>query len=185
MSPEEQAVVRRIVHAGGDPQLAGLVKFGPAAITGGLAALAAGSPIFTDVGMVAAGINRRLADTCGCAVRSVMDEVTVPEQTDGRHLTRAAAAMHRLGRRLDGAIVAIGNAPTALLALLELMAGDGVRPALVVGMPVGFVQAKESKVLLMKRGAPYITISGTRGGSALAVATVNALLKMAAERKGA
>jgi precorrin-8X/cobalt-precorrin-8 methylmutase len=87
--------------------------------------------------------------------------------------------MRHLGKRLNGAIVAIGNAPTALLALLELIDSNGVKPALVVGMPVGFVQAKESKDELMKRDIPYITIVGTRGGSAMAVATVNALLKIA------
>jgi precorrin-8X/cobalt-precorrin-8 methylmutase len=81
---------------------------------------------------------------------------------------------------LSGAVIAIGNAPTALLALIDLIDTKEVNPALVVGMPVGFVQAKESKTELMKRDTPYISIAGTRGGSAMAAATVNALLKIAA-----
>ncbi len=180
ISEEERLVVRRIVHAGGDPQLAPLIKFSPSAISSGLSAIARGSPIFTDVRMVAAGINERLLERCGCSLSCAMDETRGLEPDT----TRAAAAMRRLGTRLNGAIVAIGNAPTALLALLELIDNDGIRPALVVGMPVGFVQAKESKDELIKRDIPYITITGNRGGSAVAVATVNALLKMAGDRDG-
>lgn len=178
ISADERLVVKHIVHAGGDPQLASLVRFSPGAVSSGLSAVAKGSPVFTDVRMVAVGINRRLAEAC--PVSCAMDE------TEGLKpdTTLAAAAMRHLGKRLNGAIVAIGNAPTALLALLELVDNDGVRPALVVGMPVGFVQAKESKAGLMKRDIPYVTIAGTRGGSALAVAAVNALLKIAVEKKG-
>ncbi|MFC1906982.1 precorrin-8X methylmutase, partial [Chloroflexota bacterium] len=95
-----------------------------------------------------------------------------------------AAAMRNLGERLNGAIVAIGNAPTALLALLDLVDHKGIKPDLVVGMPVGFVKAKESKDELKKGNVPHITVVGTRGGSAMAVAAVNALLKIAVERNG-
>ena len=177
ISAEERLVVKHIVHAGGDPQIASLVRFSPSAISSGLSAMAKGSPIFTDVRMVAAGINRHRAEVCRCPVSCAMDE------SEGLKpdTTRAAAAMRHLGKRLNGAVVAIGNAPTALLALLDLIDKDGIKPALVVGMPVGFVQAKESKDELMKRDIPYITIAGTRGGSALAVATVNALLKIAGD----
>jgi precorrin-8X/cobalt-precorrin-8 methylmutase len=180
ISAEERMVAKHIVHAGGDPQLVPLVRFSPSAISSGISAIAKGSPIFTDVRMVAAGINRHLAEACGCSLSCAMDEAEGLKP----NTTRAAAAMRHLGTRLSGAIVAIGNAPTALLALLELIDNDGIKPALIVGMPVGFVQAKESKDELMKRDIPYITIAGTRGGSALAVATVNTLLKMAGERDG-
>jgi len=178
-SEEERQVIKRIVHASGNPQLAPLVRFSPRAISGGLSAIAKGSPIFTDVRMVAAGINRHLAGACRCSVSCAMDETKEEPST-----TRAAAAMRHLGTRLSGAIVAIGNAPTALLALLDLIDHKKIKPALVVGMPVGFVQAKESKDELMKHDIPYITIVGTRGGSAMAVATINVLLKMAVERNG-
>jgi precorrin-8X/cobalt-precorrin-8 methylmutase len=180
ISGEERLVIKRIIHASGDPQVAPWIKFSPSAIPSGLSAIAKGSPIFTDVQMVAAGINRHLAEACRCSVSCAMDE------TKGRKrdITRAAAAIRHLGKRLNGAIVAIGNAPTALLALLDLIDHKEIRPALVVGMPVGFVQAKESKDELMKRDVPYVTVVGTRGGSAMAVATVNALLKIAVEKKG-
>lgn len=177
ISAEERLIARHIVHASGDPQLASLIRFSPSAVSSGISAIAKGSPIFTDVRMVAAGINDRLVERCGCSLSCAMDEAKVLEP----NTTRAAAAMRHLGKRLNGAIVAIGNAPTALLALLELIDNDGIKPALIVGMPVGFVQAEESKDELMKRDISYITIAGTRGGSALAVATVNTLLKMAGE----
>ncbi len=179
-SYEERQVIKRTVHASGDPQLAPLIRFSPSAISSGLSAIAKGSPIFTDVRMVAVGINRHLAEACRCFVSCAMDENKGLEP----NTTRAAAAMRHLGTRLNDAIVAIGNAPTALLALLDLIDHKEIRPALVVGMPVGFVQAKESKDELMKRDIPYIIIVGTRGGSAMAAATVNALLKIAVERKG-
>jgi len=179
ISGEERLVVKRVVHASGDPQVAPLIKFSPSAISSGLSAIAKGSPIFTDVQMVAAGINRHLAEACGCSLSCAMDETKGRKQAKEPNITRAAAAMRHLGKRLNGAIVAIGNAPTALLALLDLIDAKEIRPALVVGMPVGFVQAKESKDALMKRDVPYITVKGTRGGSAMAVATVNALLKLA------
>jgi precorrin-8X/cobalt-precorrin-8 methylmutase len=182
MSAEERSMTKRVVHASGDPQVASLIKFSPSAISSGLSAIAKGSPIFTDVRMVAAGINDRLVETCGCSISCAMDETKGLEQTKERNTTQAAAAMRHLGTRLNGAIVAIGNAPTALLALLDLVDRKEIKPALVVGMPVGFVQAKESKDELMKRNVPYITVSGTRGGSAMAVAVVNALLKIAVER---
>jgi precorrin-8X/cobalt-precorrin-8 methylmutase len=182
---EERRIVKRVVHASGDPQIASLMKFSPSALPSGLNALAQGSPIFADVQMVAAGINKHLAEACGCLVACAMDEIIGQEPAREQNITRAAAAMHHLGQRLNEAIVIIGNAPTALLALLELIDNDPIKPSLIVGMPVGFVQARESKEELMKRGVPYITIAGTRGGSAMAAATVNALLKMAVERKRA
>lgn len=182
MSAEERSVTKRVVHASGDPQVASLIKFSPSAISSGLSAIAKGSPIFTDARMVAAGINDHLVKMCGCSITCAMDETKGLKQAKERNTTQAAAAMRHLGKRLNGAIVAIGNAPTALLALLDLVDHKEIKPALVVGMPVGFVQAKESKDELMKRNVPYITVVGTRGGSAMAVAAVNALLKISVER---
>jgi precorrin-8X/cobalt-precorrin-8 methylmutase len=183
ISEEERLVLKRVVHASGDPQVAPLIKFSPSAISSGLSAITKGSPIFTDVQMVAAGINRHLAEACRCSLSCAMDETRGQKRATEPNITRAAAAMRHLGTRLNGAIVAIGNAPTALLALLDLIDDKEIKPALVVGMPVGFVQAKESKGELMKRNVPYITAVGTRGGSAIAVATVNALLKIAVGEK--
>jgi len=183
MSEEERLVVKRVVHASGDPEVVSLIKFSPSAISSGLSAIAKGSPIFTDVQMVAAGINRHLAEACGCFVSCAMDETKGLKPAKEPNITRAAVTMRHLGTRLNGAIVAIGNAPTALMALLDLVDTKEIKPALVVGMPVGFVQAKESKDELVKRDVPHITVVGTRGGSAMAVATVNALLKIAVKNK--
>jgi len=184
MSREERLVVKRVVHATGDPQVARLIKFSPSAISSGLTAIAKGSPIFTDVQMVATGINSHLVEACGCSLCCAMGKTEVLKQANEQDITRTAAAMRHLGTKLNGAIVVIGNAPTALLALLDLVDHREIKPALVVGMPVGFVQAKESKDELTKRNVAHITVVGTRGGSAMAVATVNALLKIAVERNG-
>lgn len=135
MSEDGRLVVKRIVHANGDPQVAPLIKFSPSAISSGLSTIAKGSPIFTDVQMVTAGINRHLAEACGCFVSCAMDETKGLKQTKEQNITRAAAAMRHLGKRLNGAIVAIGNAPMALLALLDLVDHKELKPALVVGIP--------------------------------------------------
>ena len=153
------------------------------AVSVGIAAIREGKPIFTDVRMVAVGINYHLTQEFGCSVHCALDEPGMMKQAQEEGVTRSAGAIRWLGRKLDGAIVVIGNAPTALLALLDLIDSGDVRPALVVGMPVGFVQAEESKAELTKRDVPYITVEGTRGGSAMAIATVNALLKLAQDKK--
>lgn len=178
-SHEERCVVKRIVHAAGDPEIARLVRFHSRAVSRGIDAIRRGTPISTDVKMVAIGINHQLAEKFGCSIGCPLDEPGVIRQAQEENVTRAAAAMRYLGKDLDGAIVAIGNAPTALFALVDLIDGGDVLPAVIVGTPVGFVGAKESKMELMKRDVPYITVAGTRGGSALAVATVNALLSLA------
>jgi len=196
--PEYQ-VVRRIVHTTGDPSLSRAVIFSPGAIAAGVAALAEGTKILCDVNMVAAGIGptaalRSIDVTCLVAE----PETALLSRREG--LTRGAAAMRLAARKqaggqdedkssgartekgdgsmLDGAIVAVGNAPTALFELLRLVTEEGVRPALVVGVPVGFVGAAESKDALAASGLPFITIPGNRGGSSIAVAIVNALLRM-------
>ena len=178
-SEEERQVVKRIVHAAGDPQIARLVQFHTNAVSAGIDAIREGKPIFTDVRMVAVGINYHLAQKFGCSIHCALDGPGMMRQAQEESVTRSAGAIHCLGRKLDGAIVVIGNAPTALLALLDLIDSGDVLPSLVVGIPVGFVQARESKAELMKRNIPYITIEGTQGGSAVAIATVNALLNLA------
>jgi precorrin-8X/cobalt-precorrin-8 methylmutase len=180
---KERLIVKRIIHASGDPQIAELARFSPTAVTGGIDAIQNRRPIFTDVRMVAAGINSRAAEACGCPILCALDEAEGGNNSSGKP-TRAAAAIRYLGQRLNGTIVAIGNAPTALLALIDLVDNDNVKPALIVGMPVGFVQAAESKEALMQRQVPFITIMGTRGGSAVTAATINVLLKIAVERNG-
>ena len=177
----ERQVIKRIVHATGDPQIAKMVKFHPNAIDAGVATIRAGKPIFTDSRMTAVGINKRqIAQKFRCSIHCALDEVDTLQQIEKGKATRSATAILAIGPRISGALVAIGNAPTALLALLNLI-DNGILPSLVVGMPVGFIQAEESKVELTKRSIPYITIIGKRGGSAAAAAAVNALLRLALE----
>ncbi|MFH1003730.1 MAG: precorrin-8X methylmutase [Chloroflexota bacterium] len=179
LSPEELTVVKRLVHTAGDRHLAPLVRFHPVAIRVALAAIRLGRPVFTDVKMAAAGINHRLAAQFGSPVYCALEEAGPAGTAADEGSTRTAAAFRRLAGRLNESIIAIGNSPTALLALVEMIRQKKVAPAVVIGMPVGFVQAAESKEALMALDVPYISIAGTRGGSALAAATVNALLGLA------
>jgi precorrin-8X/cobalt-precorrin-8 methylmutase len=147
MEENQGIVTKRIIHASGDPSIAHLVRFSTAAVEKGIHAIKAGAPIYTDVRMVAVGINSRLARDFGCTVTCALEELgaDAPSPEAG---TRASAAIYKLGKRLDRSIVAIGNAPTALLALIDLVRKTGISPALVVGVPVGFVMARESKIEL-------------------------------------
>ncbi|ABB14285.1 precorrin-8X methylmutase [Carboxydothermus hydrogenoformans] len=170
-TPEDQ-VIKRAIHASGDPEIRKDFRFHPAAIDRGLAALKNKNLIITDVEMVRAGITG-YAGEVACAIR----EEAVKRKALENKVTRAYQAMMELKERMDGAVIAIGNAPTALLAVIELIK-TGVEPALVVGVPVGFVGAKESKELLLNCDVPYITLLGTKGGSTIAAAIVNALIKL-------
>jgi precorrin-8X/cobalt-precorrin-8 methylmutase len=150
LTGKERTVAMRVVHAGGDPSLANLIRFSQLAIEQGIAALKKGAPIYTDVRMVSTGISKRLIEGFGGSVICALDEY--PAETNiQQKTTRAAAAMHHLDSKLNSTIIAIGNAPTALLAVIDMIDHRNLKPALVIGMPVGFVQARESKAELMKR----------------------------------
>ncbi|MEL7632607.1 MULTISPECIES: precorrin-8X methylmutase [Sporomusa] len=178
---DEQAikVYSRIIHAAGDPDYARIIKIHPEAIASGLAALKNGCNIFCDVEMVRTGINkRRLAELGGQAYCLVADE-TVAQEAKAAGITRSMAAMRKFGDKLNGAIVAIGNAPTALFEVLTMIKENNIKPALIVGVPVGFVGAAESKELLHATApVPYITVLGNKGGSPIAAASVNAVMYM-------
>jgi len=177
-SAGELAVVKRLVHTSGDPALATAVRFHPAAIAAGIAALQRGAPVYTDVQMVRMGVNSGRLASLGSSLHCLIDDDLIAEEARRMGRTRAQTAMRHFGAALEGAIVAIGNAPTALREVLALAAEGVARPALVIGMPVGFVDAAESKDALMASDLVYITIEGTRGGSPLAAAAVNALLRL-------
>jgi precorrin-8X/cobalt-precorrin-8 methylmutase len=164
----------RVVHACGMPDIAGQLAFRPGAAEAGCRALAAGKPIFVDAQMVAHGIIRRRL-TAANPVICLLDDERVPALAESFATTRSAAAVRLWRDRLEGAVVAIGNAPTALFELLSMVAEGGPRPALVLGFPVGFVGAVESKEALIASDLPYIALPGRRGGSAMAAAAVNAL----------
>ena len=186
-SPEQWAVVRRVIHATADFELKTLMRFSPDAISAGVAALRAGCPLLVDVKMIAAGLNEERLAAYGCAVHGFISDEDVIATAKAERSTRATLAMrkaHRLGV-LDGAIVAIGNAPTALLEVARLVREQGARPALVVGVPVGFVSAAESKEVALGLPVPFIVARGRKGGSPIAVAIVHALLLLSASEPGA
>ncbi len=170
------AMAIRLVHACGMPDIVADLAFGgDAAATGG-AALAAGAPVFVDATMVGAGIIRRRLPV-GSQVICTLDEPGVVDIARTIGNTRSAAAVDLWRPRLGGAVIAIGNAPTALFHLLEILADGAPRPAVILAFPVGFVGAAESKQALIDAAAdiPFVTLRGRRGGSALAAAAVNAL----------
>jgi len=164
-------VVKRMIYSVGDLALAGLTRVHLDAIEAGLEAVRAGAPIVCDVRMVAAGLR-----PCDNTVHVAVDRI----ERGTRRYTRAAAGMRELHEELDGALAVIGNAPTALLALLDMIDANRCRPALIIGTPVGFVAAAESKQELIQRDVPYITVEGSRGGSPIAAAAMNALLILGA-----
>ncbi|MFH2122292.1 MAG: precorrin-8X methylmutase [Pseudomonadota bacterium] len=177
-SREEFAVLRRVIHATGDFGFADNLRFHEQAIAAGLAAIRAGKNVLTDVNMAAAGISRPFLGKFGGQVICRVGEVEVAERAGRQGLTRSETAMAMAANDNVG-IVAIGNAPTALLALMEFIEAGIISPDLVVGVPVGFVNAAESKELLSQKSYPFITSLGRKGGSPVAVAIVNALLRLA------
>jgi len=178
LESNEHYVLCRIVRAEGDSGIAESVRFSPGAVAAGLQALQSGFDVITDVRMVEMGISKALLRSQNLATRCLIDVPEVAARAQKEGTTRSVAAVRELASHMDGAIVAVGNAPTALLALLDLIDEEAVHPALVIGMPVGFVACAESKDELVKRNVPYITILGRRGGSSAAAATVNALLDL-------
>ena len=167
----------RLIHASGDVGYAPITRVHPEAIDRAIEALKAGAHIYTDVEMVRTGINKRKLASFGGEVHCLVAEPDVAVQAKELGITRSMVAMRKFGKALDGSIVAIGNAPTALFEVLRLVREEGIRPACIVGIPVGFVGAAESKAELAENGiVPYITVEGTKGGSPIAAAAINALM---------
>ena len=164
-------LVHRLVHACGMPDITLELDISPTAISSGRQTLISGKPILADCTMVASGVIRKRLQTSNDIICTLNEAVTNGVDT------RSAAAVELWSSHLEGAVVAIGNAPTALFRLLELLADGAPKPAVILGFPVGFVGAAESKAALASanQGVPYITLRGRRGGSAMAAAAVNAL----------
>jgi precorrin-8X/cobalt-precorrin-8 methylmutase len=171
-----QGLIIRLVHACGMVEVADRLAFSPGAGRAGRAALAAGAPILCDCEMVAAGIIRRALPAANPVIVTLNDPA-VPGIAARIGNTRSAAAVELWRDHIAGAVVAIGNAPTALFHLLDLIDGGLPPPALILGFPVGFVGAAEAKAELAAnpRGAPFVALRGRKGGSAMAAAAVNAL----------
>uniref|UniRef100_E1TIX0 Precorrin-8X methylmutase n=1 Tax=Burkholderia sp. (strain CCGE1003) TaxID=640512 RepID=E1TIX0_BURSG len=166
----------RVIHACGMVDVIDDLAFSPQAGTAGRLALAQGAPILCDAGMVAQGITRARLPANNDVICTLTDE-RVPELARTLGNTRSAAALELWRPRLAGSVVVIGNAPTALFHLLDMLDAGAPQPALILGFPVGFVGAAESKAMLAadSRGVPYVVVHGRRGGSAMAAAAVNAL----------
>jgi precorrin-8X/cobalt-precorrin-8 methylmutase len=181
----EWLVVCRLIHSSADFELLSLVRFHPDAIRAGIGALLRGGLVVTDTEMARVGITRRRIDSLGAEVKCFINEQAVTTKAVKENATRSSTAVDDALARLNGGIYVVGNAPTALLNLLKRVREGQCRPALIVGMPVGFVNAAESKEELMKQSAvPFITIEGRKGGSALAAAVINQLAELALAEKG-
>lgn len=181
--PAEWQVVRRVIHATADFEFQTLLEFHPDAVRAGIAALRSGCPVLVDVKMIAVGLNEERLAAYGCVVHSFISDEDVIAAAKAANTTRAIEAMrkaHRLGL-LDGCIVAIGNAPTALLEVVRLAREEDARPALIVGVPVGFVSATESKEAARALARPFVVARGRKGGSPVAVAILHALLALSTE----
>ncbi len=172
---QEERVVVRLIHTSGSVELAREVAFSPGFAQAAAGAIRSGAPLLCDAKMIVSGVTRSRLPLHNDVV-CLLDDPRVPSLARELGTTRSAAALTLLRDRLDGAVVAIGNAPTALFRLLELLDETRARPAAVIGVPVGFVGAAESKQALAADGrVPYMVVHGRRGGSAMAVAAINAL----------
>ena len=171
-------IALRVVHACGMPEIAPDLAFGGDMAAAGRAALQAGAPVLADCEMVADGVTRARLPA-GNPVLCTLNDARTPQLAQQLGTTRSAAAVDLWRENLAGAVVAIGNAPTALYRLMELLAEGAVPPAVILAFPVGFVGAAESKDALIaaKLGVPFLTLRGRRGGSAMAAAAVNALAR--------
>ncbi len=179
-SAEELLVVMRVIHATGDPEYEELMEFHPGAVDAALKAIKEGKDILVDVRMVESGISSKILEDFGGKTICLISDNNVIQTAKAEGKTRAEVAMEKAvesGRGIG--IVAIGNAPTALMKIMELVDNGVFMPDLIIGVPVGFIMAEESKAELMKRDYPFISCSGRKGGSSVAVAALNALLRIA------
>lgn len=186
-SADQWPLVRRMIHANADFDFNGLTDFHPDAVTQGLdAILSRSTRVVADVEMICVGLSAPRLAHFGMATHQFISDPDVIEKARAQGTTRAVQAMRKAHAQglLDGAIVGIGNAPTALIEVVRLINEEGARPALVVGMPVGFVSAAESKDLMaLQTSVPWVVIRGRKGGSTLVVAAIHALLGLAEARE--
>ena len=176
-------IVRRIIHTTADFEYLQTMRFHPDAIDAGIEAIRSGQMVVTDTNMARAGIRSRDLQQYGADVKCLMDDPQILQVAKQQGTTRASAAVDAITSEIDGGIYAIGNAPTALMRLMERIEKDEARPALVIGFPVGFVNAAESKADLADMDIPHITNSGRKGGSNVAASVVNALILLSVQRR--
>ena len=176
LDPENEAVIKRAIHTTADFDYADNLVFSEHAVTKGIEALKNGCDIVTDTQMARSGINKTVLAKLGGCVHCFMSDPDVAQEAARRGVTRAMVSMEKAAGLEKPCLFAIGNAPTALVALHELMAAGRVHPALIIGVPVGFVNVVESKELILQASVPYIVARGRKGGSNVAAAICNALL---------
>ena len=176
LDPENEAVIKRVIHATADFEFADNLYFSKHAVSLGIEALRKGCDIVTDTQMAKAGINKSILSKLGGTVHCFMSDPDVAEEAKARGVTRAIISMERSRNLGNSCIYAIGNAPTALFALKKMIDAREISPALVIAVPVGFVNVVESKELIMAADVPNITARGRKGGSTVAAAVCNALL---------
>ena len=176
MEPENAPVIKRVIHTSADFDYAQNLVFSPGAVQIGLEALKSGCDIVTDTQMAKAGINNTALGKLGGTVHCFMSDADVAREAKQRGVTRATVSMERAAALDKSCIFAIGNAPTALIAIKELMDIGKLHPALIIGVPVGFVNVVESKELIIASEVPHIVARGRKGGSNVAAAICNALL---------
>ena len=173
---EQQGIVKRVIHTSADFDYADNLVFSPGAVAQAQAALRGGCTVVTDTRMAYSGINQRNLSKLNSAKACYIDAPEVAERAKAQGVTRAAVAMQLAAEQPENRIFAVGNAPTALLALRDLVLAGKLQPALVVGVPVGFVNVVEAKELFMELEVPYIIAKGRKGGCNVAAAIVNALM---------
>lgn len=176
LDPENELVIKRVIHTSADFDYADNLVFSPHAVQKGIEALRGGCDIVTDTQMAKAGINKTILGKLGGEVHCFMSDPDVAAEAKERGITRAIVSMERAAKLSKPCIFAIGNAPTALISLHEQIQAGTLHPALIVGVPVGFVNVVESKELILDSKVPYIVARGRKGGSNVAAAICNALL---------
>jgi precorrin-8X/cobalt-precorrin-8 methylmutase len=176
LDPALAPVIKRVIHTTADFEYAESLCFSKDALSSGLSALRAGESIVTDTNMARSGINRAALSALGGEAFCFIADKDIAESANKNGSTRAAASMDRAAQLGGKPILAIGNAPTALIRLHELISGGQISPSLIIGVPVGFVNVTQSKELIMGAGVPYIVARGRKGGSNVAAAIVNALM---------
>jgi len=182
-SEEQYKVVQRVIHASADFDLGRSLVFHPDAVQAGISAIRSGKIVVADVQMVQVGISKNRIEKYGGEVKVYISDRDVMEEAKRLNTTRAIISMRKAIKEAEGGIFCIGNAPTALLELIRLVKEGEAKPGLIIGMPVGFVSAAESKEELAKLDVPFITNVGRKGGSPVTVAALNAI-SLLAERLG-
>ena len=184
LNEAETKVYSRMIHASGDVDYAQVIRLHPKAIEATQEALKRGANIYTDVEMVRTGINKKAFGRYGGKIECRVADLEIAEIAKREGITRSMAAMRAFGKELAGSIIAIGNAPTALFEVLRLAKKENILPAVIIGIPVGFVGAADSKKLLAENTlVPYVTVEGTKGGSPIAASVVNAIMYILDNRR--